>query len=94
MNQNVIIRGYYCGNWAGTLVSKDDKIVVLQNAYRLWSWSAKNGICLSTIANNGVSGGKISKPVSSVELLRNDCYEIIPATEEAMKSILEQSETP
>ena len=85
----VIIRGYYCGNWAGTLVEiqPENKTVVLSDAYRLWDWTAKNGICLSAIANYGVSGGRISAPVGLVQL--GDCYEVIAATEEAMNTIRE-----
>jgi hypothetical protein len=83
----VIIRGYYCGNWAGRLeeIQSENKSVVLSDAYRLWQWEAKDGICLSAIANFGVRGGKISKPVSLVQL--GDCYEVIAATEAAMKTI-------
>ncbi|GHT33180.1 hypothetical protein FACS189434_06710 [Bacteroidia bacterium] len=88
----VVIRGYYCGNWAGILeeVQSENKTVVLSDAYRLWNWTAKDGICLSAIANNGVTDGKISKPVTLVQL--GDCYEVIAATDAAMESIKKQSE--
>jgi hypothetical protein len=87
IGKSVIIRGYYCGNWAGTLVSHqpEHKTVILENAYRLWQWEAKDGFCLSAIAKRGVNGGKISCPVEAV--LLGDCYEIIAATEEAMEAI-------
>jgi hypothetical protein len=83
----VIIRGYYCGNWAGTLVENqpENKTVILEEAYRLWQWEAKEGYCLSAIAKHGVSGGKISCAVATVQL--GDCYEVIAATDEAMETI-------
>ncbi|MDR2775761.1 MAG: hypothetical protein LBC19_13680 [Tannerella sp.] len=84
----VVVRGYYCGNWAGTLVEirPSDKTAVLKNAYRLWQWETNKGICLSAVATYGVhEKSKISCPVSIVQL--GDCYEVIAATEEAMETI-------
>jgi hypothetical protein len=83
----VVVRGYYCGNWAGTLIENrpSDKTVVLANAYRLWEWTAAKGICLSAIATYGVSAGKIGVAVDIVQL--GDCYEVISATDAAMESI-------
>jgi len=83
----VIIRGYYCGCWAGILQDNqpENKTVVLSNAHRLWSWKAKTGICLSAIALNGVKGGNISAAVPIVQL--GDCYEIIAATKKALQTI-------
>lgn len=89
----VVVRSYYAGNWAGIVNDIDEKngMIELTGAYRLWNWTAKNGISLSEVAQFGVKAGKICKPVPSVWLNLKDCYELIEATNEAFETIKEQA---
>lgn len=93
IGQLVVVRCYYAGVWVGTLNAIDTETnkVELTNAHRLWSWTAKDGFSLSEVANNGVKGGKISKPVESVWLNNNDCYEVASMKSEAYETVKELS---
>lgn len=71
----VIVRANDSGVWHGTLSSKTSTEIVLTKARRLWSW--EGALSCSEIAISGITGGRISPPVS-VTLRRNDCIEIIP----------------
>lgn len=87
----IVVRSYYAGNWAAEVVAVDETngMIKLTDAYRLWNWTAKDGISLSDIANNGVKAGKICKPVT-VWLNIKDCYELIemqPAAFETIKAL-------
>ena len=89
IDQKVVIRSYYAGNWAGKVVEVDETngMFKVENAYRLWSWTAIEGVSLSEVANNGVKAGKICKPVPFVWLNIKDTYEILPLSDKAEKTI-------
>lgn len=88
IGKKVIIRTYSAGNWFGELSQKDGNEVILLNAIRLWRWFAKDGISLSGVAMFGIdaSKSKIEKAVDSVWL---EAIEIIPCSENSIKSIEE-----
>jgi hypothetical protein len=60
INKNVIVRGYYMANWAGTFSRFDAETqsIVLTNAYRLWKWKTDKGVCLSAVAKHGDGDGR------------------------------------
>ncbi len=89
INQKTVVRTYYAGVWSGTITEFDATfgMVKLEKAYRLWSWTAKDGISLSEVANIGTKSGKICKPVPFVWLNIKDVYEIMPLSVDAEKSI-------
>ena len=81
-----VIRGKGFGVFAGTVKEMDDTCVLVENARRLWYWDGAASI--SQIAAEGVTvpqNCKFSMAVGSIVL--RDYIEIIPATEEAQKSI-------
>ncbi|PZU22493.1 MAG: hypothetical protein DI589_11275 [Shinella sp.] len=86
IGKKAIIRTYSAGVWFGTVADKDGNEVVITDARRLWYWKAAKSISLSAVANFGVDqkASKITAPVPSVWL---EAIEIIPATDDAIKSI-------
>lgn len=86
IGKKVIIRTYSAGVWFGKLDQKDRNEVILSNARRMWTWWAKEGISLSSVAVNGIKKekSKISEPV---ELVWLEAIEIIPCTENAINLI-------
>jgi len=82
----VIVRTYSAGVFAGTLVSRKDREVVLKNARRLWYW--KGASSLSQLAMEGVKCPdecKFPCEVDRVELL--EAIEILDVTPAARASI-------
>lgn len=78
----VIVRGDRSGVFAGTLVSQEDRKVVLSGVRRLWRWYGATE-CLQ-IATEGVKRPKdcrFTLTAESITLL--DAIEVIPATAEA-----------
>ena len=82
----VIARTYSAGVFAGNLVSKNGKEVVLTNARRLWYW--KGAASLSQLAMEGVKEPdecKFPCEVDRVEL--TETIEILDVTSKAEKNI-------
>lgn len=81
-----VVRTFSAGVFFGTMVERNGKEVVLNDARRLWYWDG--AASLSQLANEGVSKPekcKFPAPVSTV--LLTEAIEIIPATEAAIASI-------
>jgi hypothetical protein len=81
-----IVRTYSAGVFAGILKSKDGKEVVMTDARRIWYWDG--AASLSQLAMSGTSkpeNCKFPEPVNEVYL--TEAIEIIPCTEQAIKSI-------
>lgn len=68
IGEKVLIRTINAGVHYGTLVERNDKIVLLSNAKRIWSWSG--AFSLNEIAMVGLdkNGSKISMPIDSIIL--------------------------
>ena len=82
----VIVRAYSAGVFAGTLVSRKGREVVLKNARRIWRWAG--AASLSQLAMEGTkdaSNCKFPCEVGRVELL--EAIEILDVTSAARKSI-------
>ena len=83
-----IVRTYSAGVFAGILVSREGKEVVLKDARRIWYWAG--AASLSQLSVDGTSDPKNCKfPVPIPEIVLTEAIEIIPTTEEAEKSIRE-----
>ena len=81
----VIIRTYAAGCHAGELVSKNDTVVTLRNARRLYYWSG--AATLSQLAMEGVSKPEKCKFPCEVGEITLQWIEIIPCTQKAIDSI-------
>ena len=82
----VIVRTYSAGVFAGFLVSRKGKEVVLKDARRLWFWAG--AASLSQLAQSGTSRPqdcKFPEPVNRIELL--EAIEILDVTPAARKII-------
>jgi len=82
----VIVRTYSAGVFAGELVSRNGKEVVMRNARRLWYWAG--AASLSQMAMTGTSRPELCKfpcAVDHVEL--TEAIEILDVTPEAQVSI-------
>ena len=89
IGEYVIIRTYSAGVWAGYLKEKVKNEVYLTEARRLYKWSNIEGISLSGISLNGLKkeSSSICAPVRIVWL---EAIEIIPCTEQAKQTIINQ----
>ena len=82
----VIVRTYSAGVFAGNLVSRKDKEVVMSDARRLWYWAG--AASLSELAMRGTSKPddcKFPVAVSRVEL--TEAIEILDVTADAEANI-------
>jgi hypothetical protein len=77
LGQQVIIRTYSAGVWAGTLDQKIGDEVILKSARRMWQWKAKAGISLSAVVANGLDQQN-SKVTESIDAVWLQAIEIIP----------------
>jgi hypothetical protein len=83
-----MVRTYSAGVFAGIIVKRKGKEVLLKNARRIWYWDG--AASLSQLATSGTSkpqNCKFPAPVASV--LLTEVIEIIPITLAAKKSIAE-----
>lgn len=83
-----IVRTHSAGVFAGYLKSLNGKHGVVLNARRIWKWSG--AASLSQLAIDGTvdpSGCKFPEAVA--EVILTEVIEVVPCTEQAMKSICE-----
>ncbi len=82
----VIVRTYSAGVFAGNLVSRNGKEVVMSDARRLWYWSG--AASLSQMATGGTSNPAGCKfPVSVSRVTLTEAIEILAVTPQAEASI-------
>jgi hypothetical protein len=81
-----IVRTYSAGVFAGILEKKDGKEVLVKDARRIWYWDG--AASLSQLAMEGTKKPKECKfPCAVNEVLLTEVIEIIPCTDQAIKSI-------
>jgi hypothetical protein len=87
MNENYkIVRTYSAGVFAGEVVSRDGKEVVMRNARRIWFWVG--AASLSELAVKGTKKPKDCKfPCPVPRVLLTEVIEILDVTEKAIASI-------
>lgn len=82
----VIVRTYSAGVFAGNLISRKGKEVVLHNARRIWYWSG--AASLSQLAMEGTSDPANCKfPCEVKEITLTEAIEILKTTKAAELSI-------
>lgn len=82
----VIVRGDCSGVFAGTLISRSGRDVVLAGVYRIWRW--EGAASLSQLAMSGTSRPEKCKIPEMVDLLEVlDAIEVLHCTEKSKKSI-------
>lgn len=85
IGKKVLIRGYECGVYFGTLANIDGEIVELTNVKNIWSWEGANN--LFEVANKGIDAEK-SRVTESVEsAVFTGICEIVPCKEKAIKNL-------
>jgi len=86
MSKMVIVRTYSAGVFAGYLVSRKGKEVVLRDARRLWYWDG--AASLSQLANEGVKKPMQCKfPAPVAQVILTEVIEILSVTEDARANI-------
>ena len=87
VGQYVICRCYSAGVHAGVLVSQTGDVAVLKDSRRLWSWTAKDGVALSGVAQHGIKSDKSKVDTLNPLIRLTGVIETIPATAAAQESI-------
>ena len=86
LNKKVIIRGDRSGVFFGTLVEKDGTEIRLKDCRRLWYWDG--AATISQLAVNGTTSADSCKfTVTVPDIIITDVVEIIPCSNDAIKSI-------
>ena len=82
LGKRCIIRTYSAGVHIGDVVYANGMEVRLENALRLWKWE-DGGLSLSSVANNGIKGGRLNK---TGEVYLTNAIEFIPTAPKAEKT--------
>jgi hypothetical protein len=82
----VIVRTFSAGVFAGYIVSREGKEVILRDARRIWYW--EGAASLSQLAMEGTKKPEGCKfPCEVSEVLLTEAIEILKVTPEAQQSI-------
>jgi len=83
-----IVRTYSAGVFFGEIIKREGHEVMMRNARRIWYWSG--AASLSQLAMEGTKNPSQCKfPCPVDEIILTQAIEIIPCTEQAIKSINE-----
>lgn len=82
-----IARCYAAGVHVGFVKSVDGENVILENSYRLWRWSAADGIALSGVAQNGIKPDECKIDTQNPLLYLTGVCELIPCSVKSVESI-------
>lgn len=85
LNKKVIARIERAGVFHGTLDYIDNEIMRLKDARRIYYW--EGALSVTDMASRGLTGGKISAPVSKVEFLTSKVTELNECSGDASRSI-------
>lgn len=83
LNNKVLVRSCDAGVYFGTLTKVDGETIRLENVRNIWHWTGAS--CLSQIANEGITGDKVSPVVSSMVI--NRVCQILPLSEKAIVNL-------
>lgn len=83
IGRKCVVRCYSAGVHIGRVLSINGTEVHLSNALRLWKWTGGNRLSLSSVANKGITGGRVEL---TNEVFLTEAIELIPVTEEAWES--------
>jgi len=85
LNKRIIARIERAGVFHGTLDHIDNEIMRLKDARRIYYWNG--ALSVTDIAAKGITGGKVTIPVTTVEFMSDNVVELNECSEEASKSI-------
>ena len=85
LGKKIIARIDRAGVFHGTLDYIDGEIIRLKDARRIYYWNG--ALSVTHIAAKGITGGKVTIPVSTVEFMSNKIVELNECSEESTKSI-------
>lgn len=83
IGKKVLVRSYDAGVYFGTLTNVEGESVRMEKVRNIWHWTGAS--CLSQIANNGITGDRVSPTVDSMVL--NRVCQILPLTEKAIENL-------
>jgi hypothetical protein len=85
VNKYVIVRTYSAGVFAGTLLQRDGKEVILKDARRLWYWVGAASLSQLAVTGPTKKGSKF--PVAVAKITLTEAIEIIPCSTVAVTAI-------
>lgn len=86
ISKKVLVRSYDAGVYFGTLEEIDGETVKMSNVRNIWHWTGAT--CLSQIANDGITGDRVSPVVSSMVI--NRVCQILPLSDNAISNLESQ----
>ena len=86
IGKKVLVRSYDAGVYFGTLTEMEGEQVAMADVRNIWHWTGAS--CLSQIANDGITGDKVSPVVASMVV--NRVCQVIPLTEKAIENLENQ----
>lgn len=86
IGKKVLVRSYDAGVYFGTLEEMEGETVKMSNVRNIWHWTGAS--CLSQIANDGITGDKVSPVVSSMVI--NRVCQILPLSYKAIANLESQ----
>ena len=85
IGKKIIARIDRAGVFHGTLDHIDNDIIRMTDTRRIYYWNG--ALSVTDMAANGLTGGKISAPVTKVEFMTDKVIELNECSEGAAKSI-------
>ena len=85
LNKKIIARIDRAGVFHGTLDHIDNEIIRLKDARRIYYWNG--ALSVTDIAAKGITGGRVTIPVSTVEFMSVKIVELNECSDESTKSI-------
>ena len=85
LNKQIIARIDRAGVFHGTLDYIDNEIIRLKDARRIYYWNG--ALSVTDMAAKGITGGKVTVPVTTVEFMSDKIVELNECSDEATKSI-------
>ena len=86
IGKKMLVRSYEAGVYFGTLEEMEGETVKMSNVRNIWHWTGAS--CLSQIANDGITGDKVSPVVSSMVI--NRVCQIMPLSDKAIANLESQ----
>lgn len=86
LGKKVLVRSCEAGVYFGTLESVEGETVKLSNVRNIWHWTGASW--LAQIANEGITGDKVSPVVDSMVI--NKVCQILPLTDKAIANLESQ----
>ena len=87
LGKKIIARIDRAGVFHGTLDHIDNDIMRLKDARRIYYWNG--ALSVTDMAAKGITGGKVTVPVTTVEFMSDKIVELNECSEDASKAIEE-----